>query len=141
DIVNEKIYENLEVHISEMSIEEAKAKGAMALFGEKYGNVVRVVDIDGYSVELCGRIYASNTADIDLVKIVSESGIGAGVRRIEAVTSRYAAAVYKEKEERLNEIASNLKVKEIQVVKKVEAVQEDVRALKEENKSLKARSQ
>lgn len=141
DIVNEKIYENLEVHISEMSIEEAKAKGAMALFGEKYGNVVRVVDIDGYSVELCGGIHVRNTAEIGLFKIVSESGIGAGVRRIEAVTSRYAAAVYKEKEERLNEIASNLKVKEIQVVKKVEAVQEDVRALKEENKSLKARSQ
>ena len=141
EIVNEKIYENLEVHISEMPIEEAKEKGAMALFGEKYGNVVRVVDIDEYSVELCGGIHVRNTAEIGLFKIVSESGIGAGVRRIEAVTSRYAADVYKEKEERLNEIAAKLKVKESQVVKKVDSVQADIRELKEENKSLKARRQ
>lgn len=141
EIVNEKIYENLDVEISEMPIEEAKNKGAMALFGEKYGNIVRVVDIDEYSVELCGGIHVRNTAEIGLFKIVSESGIGAGIRRIEAVTSRYAVETYKEKEDRLNEAADTLKVKGTQVVKKLDAVLEDLKALKEENKSLKSSRQ
>ncbi len=141
EIVNDKIYENLDVMISEMPIEEAKAKGAMALFGEKYGNIVRVVDIDEYSVELCGGIHVRNTAEIGLFKIVSESGIGAGVRRIEAVTSKYAVATYKEKEDMLEGMAGTLKVKEHQVVKKLNAVLEDSKALKEENKSLKASRQ
>lgn len=141
DMVNEKIFENLDVTISEMAMEEAKAKGAMALFGEKYGSVVRVVDIDEYSVELCGGIHVRNTAEIGLFKIVSESGIGAGVRRIEAVTSKYAVATYKEKEEQLNKVASVLKVKEDQVSKKVSDVLEDTKALKEENKALKSSRQ
>ena len=110
-IVNEKIYSNMNVQISEMPIDQAKEKGAMALFGEKYGDVVRVVDIDQYSVELCGGIHVRNTGEIGLFKIVSETGIGAGVRRIEAVTSRYAVNVYKEKEAQLASISGRLKVR------------------------------
>src|SRR5699024_11377509 len=88
DSVNEKLYEGLNVEISEMPIAEAKEKGAMALFGEKYGDIVRVVDMDDYSVELCGGIHVVNTSDIGLFKIVSETGIGAGIRRLDRKSTR-----------------------------------------------------
>ncbi|SOC38460.1 alanine--tRNA ligase [Salinicoccus kekensis] len=140
DAVNERIYEGLDVRISEMPIEEAREKGAMALFGEKYGDVVRVVDMEEYSVELCGGIHVVNTSDIGLFKIVSETGIGAGIRRIEAVTSRYAVEYYKEKEGLIEEVASSLKVKEENITKKITQLYDERAALKQEIKELKSAS-
>ncbi len=140
DAVNEKIYEGLDVEISEMPIDEAREKGAMALFGEKYGDIVRVVDMDEYSVELCGGIHVVNTSDIGLFKIVSETGIGAGIRRIEAVTSKYAVEYYKEKERQLQEVASTLKVKEDNITKKITQLYDERAGLKQEIKELKSAS-
>src|SRR5699024_1929923 len=137
-IVNEKIFESLHVVIEEMPIEDAKRKGAMALFGEKYGDVVRVVDIDEYSVELCGGIHVKNTAEIRLLKIVSESGSGAGVRRIEAVTSKYAVEYYSEKDEIVESVNHLVKAKADNTVSKVENLIEDKKQLEKEVKSLKA---
>lgn len=140
-IVNNKIYESLNVNISEMSIDEAKKKGAMALFGEKYGDIVRVVDIDGYSVELCGGIHVVNTGQVGVFKILSESGIGAGVRRIEAVTSKYAIELFEEEEHTLNQIASSLKVKKQNIESKIKELQKAEKDLNAELKSLKAELQ
>lgn len=140
-IVNEKVYRNMRVEIAEMPISEAKEKGAMALFGEKYGDIVRVVDIDQYSVELCGGIHVGNTGEIGLFKIVSETGIGAGVRRIEAVTSRYAVNLYKEKEATLQSIAGRLKVKDNQVDRRVEALVAEKKELEQQIRKLKESGQ
>ncbi len=137
NIVNEKIYESLDVVIDEMPISEAKEKGAMALFGEKYGDVVRVVDINGYSVELCGGIHVKNTDDIGVFKILSESGIGAGIRRIEAVTSKYAVEIFQTKEDDLKEIAKSIKTKEDQVVTKVNQLVADKKDLQKQLEELK----
>lgn len=137
NIVNEKIYAGLNVTIEEMPIDQAKEKGAMALFGEKYGDIVRVVDIDQYSVELCGGIHVRNTSDIGLFKIVSENGIGAGIRRIEAVTSKYAADLYKESELALKNIAGKVKAKISNVEHKVDQLLEDKKALQHDYDKLK----
>lgn len=109
--------------------------------GEKYGDVVRVVDIDQYSVELCGGIHVRNTGEIGLFKIVSETGIGAGVRRIEAVTSRYAVNLYKEKEALLASISGRLKVRENQVEKRVDSLLDENRSLQQKIKELQASRQ
>ena len=98
-LVNEKIAEGLAVVTEEMSIEDAKKKGAMALFGEKYGESVRVVSMGDFSMELCGGTHVQNTADIAFFKILSESGVAAGVRRIEALTGANVMAYYKAMEE------------------------------------------
>lgn len=140
-IVNNKVYQNLNVVIEEMPIEAAKEKGAMALFGEKYGDVVRVVDIDGFSIELCGGVHVSNTAEIGLFKILSESGIGAGIRRIEAVTSKEAVAYYQEKAETLNQVATALKVKEDNILKRIDSIKQNTKSLEQEIKKLKQQSQ
>jgi len=107
--VNEAIAEAFPVVTTVTSIDEARAAGAQALFGEKYGNEVRMVDINKWSIELCGGTHVGNTAEIGLFKITSESGIGAGVRRIEAVTSLAAIQEYKIQENILKQVAANLK--------------------------------
>ncbi|MGH2103086.1 alanine--tRNA ligase, partial [Aerococcus urinaeequi] len=124
--VNEAIAEAFPVVTTVTSIEEARAAGAQALFGEKYGSEVRMVDINHWSIELCGGTHVNNTAEIGLFKITSESGIGAGVRRIEAVTSLAAIQEYKVQENILKQIASNLKVsKFLNVVARLQQFREE----------------
>ncbi len=109
-LVNEGVWANVDVRISERPYQEAIAAGAMALFGEKYGDVVRVVEIPGLSTELCGGTHVRNTGQIGALRIVSESGVAAGVRRIEAVTGRRAHALLREREAALTAVAARLKV-------------------------------
>jgi len=138
-IVNEKIWSNIPVVIETMSMEQAKEKGAMALFDEKYGDVVRVVQIGDYSIELCGGCHVKNSAEVGLFKIVSESGIGAGVRRIEAVTSEQAFAWMEERLSKLTKATQLLKTNEDKLVSKIESVLDHVKQLQQENESLQAR--
>lgn len=136
EIVNEKIWEQINVVIEEMPIADAKELGAMALFGEKYGDVVRVVQVGKYSIELCGGVHVRNTADIGLFKIVSETGIGAGTRRIEAVTGKEAYRFVTEQENTLKHTANLLKTTTKETPQKVEQLQADLREVKRENESL-----
>ncbi|MTD38025.1 alanine--tRNA ligase [Erwinia sp. CPCC 100877] len=136
-IVNEKIWAAIPVETIETDIDTAKNMGAMALFGEKYGKEVRVVNIGGYSIELCGGTHVSNTEDIGIFKIVSESGIGAGVRRIEAVTSKEAYELMNEEEKQLKTIAGIVKSPQLkEVVSKTEQLQQQLRDLQKENEQL-----
>lgn len=136
-IVNEKIWEAIPVVTIETDIDTAKNMGAMALFGEKYGKEVRVVNIGDYSIELCGGTHVANTEDIGIFKIVSESGIGAGVRRIEAVTSKEAYQLLQEEERQLKEIATLIKSPQLkEVVTKTEQLQQQLRDLQKENEQL-----
>lgn len=136
-IVNEKIWEAIPVETVETDIDTAKNMGAMALFGEKYGKEVRVVNIGGYSIELCGGTHVTNTEDIGIFKIVSESGIGAGVRRIEAVTSKEAYELMNEEEKQLKAIAGIVKSPQLkEVVSKTEQLQQQLRDLQKENEQL-----
>ena len=132
-IVNEKIWQNIPVVIEEMPIEQAKEKGAMALFGEKYGDVVRVVEMSSYSIELCGGIHVRNTSEIGIFKIVSESGTGAGVRRIEAVTGRKAYETLKETETILKDVMQHVKIKDqARTIEKIEQIQQHNKDLEKE---------
>ncbi|UPW82099.1 alanine--tRNA ligase [Lysinibacillus sp. Ag94] len=135
-IVNEKVWDDIEVVIEEKGIDEAKAMGAMALFGEKYGDIVRVVSIGDYSIELCGGIHVKRSSEIGFFKIVSEGGIGAGTRRIEAVTGKVAYQAVKEEEALLNEAAALLKANSKDIVTKVQALQADYKDLQRENEAL-----
>ncbi|MFD1736687.1 alanine--tRNA ligase [Bacillus salitolerans] len=138
-IVNEKIWKSITVEISNRSLDEAKAMGAMALFGEKYGNIVRVVQVGDYSLELCGGCHVPNTAVIGLFKIVSESGIGAGTRRIEAVTGKSAYEVMNDQISLLQEAAFKLKANPKDIVSRIEGLQGEIKQLHRENESLSAK--
>ncbi|KZR58433.1 alanine--tRNA ligase [Pseudobacillus badius] len=136
EIVNEKIWNSLAVGIAHKSIDEAKKMGAMALFGEKYGDVVRVVSVGDYSLELCGGCHVPNTSVIGLFKIVSESGIGAGTRRIEAVTGEAAYKFLNSQTALLKEAANKLKANPKDILAKVESLQAEMKELQRENESL-----
>jgi alanyl-tRNA synthetase len=135
-IVNEKIWRNIEVDISLKPIAEAKEMGAMALFGEKYGDIVRVVKVGDYSLELCGGCHVPNTSVIGLFKIVSESGIGAGTRRIEAVTGESAYQLLNDQVGLLKEAADKLKTNPKEIVNRIEVLMTEMRQLQRENESL-----
>ena len=137
-LVNEKILMGLPIETKEMPIDEARKLGAMALFGEKYGATVRVVNMGNYSVELCGGTHLTNTAAVGTFKIISETGVAAGVRRIEAVTGRGALAHYQAMEEAINEISGIVKAKKADVVKRVEALSAELKEAHKENEKLKA---
>ena len=139
DIVNEKILESLPISATQESIEDARKLGAMALFGEKYGNIVRVVNMGGYSIELCGGAHLDNTAQVGSFKIVSESGIASGVRRIEALTGAAALKHYQHQEESLKAVCKAVKSNPENMVKRVEAVIAEQKQLAKELESLKAK--
>ncbi|MED4225826.1 alanine--tRNA ligase [Neobacillus cucumis] len=138
-IVNEKIWRNIEVDINLKPIAEAKAMGAMALFGEKYGDIVRVVRVGDYSLELCGGCHVPNTSVIGLFKIVSEGGIGAGTRRIEAVTGESAYKLLNEQVRLLNDTAEKLKTNPKDISSRIEGLLTEIKQLQRENESLAAK--
>lgn len=138
-IVNEKIWESIDVAISQKAIEEAKEMGAMALFGEKYGDVVRVVQVGDYSLELCGGCHVDNTASIGIFKIVAESGIGAGTRRIEAVTGKSAYELMNDQVGLLKEAAGKMKTNPKDILTRVDGLFTEVKQLQKENESLAAK--
>lgn len=137
--VNEQIWLGTDVVITNKSLAEAKAMGAMALFGEKYGEVVRVVQVGDYSLELCGGCHVRNTSQIGLFKLLGESGIGSGVRRIEAVTGRHAYSYYEEQLDLLKQSSALLKSNIADVPKRIEGLFGQVKELARENESLQAK--
>jgi len=139
-MVNEKIAQNIEVVTKEMTIEEAKKTGAMALFGEKYGEKVRVVSMGDFSVELCGGTHVANTGVINAFKIVSESGVAAGVRRIEALTGSAVFAYYKSMEETVEAAAKAVKATPANLLDRLEQMMAQIKALSAENESLKSKA-
>ena len=138
-IVNEKIAQDLPVVTKVMSMEEAKKTGAMALFGEKYGDEVRVVSMGDFSVELCGGTHVKNTGAITAFKILSETGVASGVRRIEAVTDQGVFNYYHKQEEELKEAAKALKATPATLLTRIESLLAEVKELKSENESLKSK--
>ncbi len=139
-IVNEKIAASLPVRTDIMTLEEARKTGAMALFGEKYGETVRVVRMGDFSTELCGGTHVENTNSITAFKILSESGVAAGVRRIEALTSDAVFAYYDRMEETLLKAAKTVKATPANLVEKLEHLLSEMKALASENESLKAQA-
>ena len=137
EIVNDKIQSSMPVMTDLMSIDQAKKSGAMALFGEKYDDDVRVVSMGDFSKELCGGTHVTNTANIQVFKIISETSIAAGVRRIEALTGKNAINYYKELEKTINEVSGLLKTEPLKIVNRIEHLQEEIRTLHHDNDSLK----
>ena len=136
-IVNEQIEASITVQTNVMTIDEAKKSGAMALFGEKYGDTVRVVSAGDFSRELCGGTHVSNTSVISAFKIIAEQGVAAGVRRIEALTGKGVFEYYNHIEETLNEVSKVAKAEPAMLSKKIESIQEEIKALQAENEKLK----
>ncbi len=139
DIVNEKIFESLEINTCQKSIEDARQMGAMALFGEKYGDVVRVVTMGDFSIELCGGAHLTNTAQVGTFKIISENGIAAGVRRIEALTGTEALKYYQSQEEQIKQICKAVKANAENVVYRVEQVVSEQKESAKEIEKLKSK--
>ena len=140
EIVNEKIAEDLPVETKIMSLEEARETGAMALFGEKYGDTVRVVMVGDFSKELCGGTHVGHTGEIASFKILSESGVAAGIRRIEAITGRNVTAYYQDMEEKMNAVAKVLKTTPASLLERSEHLMAEMKALQSENESLKSKA-
>lgn len=138
-IVNKKIFENIEVNKEIMDIDKAKEKGAMALFGDKYGDVVRVIEVPGYSIELCGGTHVDRTGEIGLFKIISEAGIAAGTRRLEAVTGFTSFEYTAEIAKNLAKVMEILKTDYDHVVEKSEKLMENIKEIQKENDSLKSK--
>lgn len=139
ELVNEQIFASLPVNICETSIEEARNMGAMALFGEKYGDVVRVVNMGNYSIELCGGAHLGNTAQIGSFKIISENGVAAGVRRIEALTGTEALHHYQAQDEQLKTICRMVKSSSDGLVKRIEQLLAEQKDMAKEVEKLKAK--
>ena len=139
DLVNESISASYDVVIKNMPIEEARKTGAQALFGEKYGDIVRVVNMGDYSIEFCGGTHVANTSEIGAFKILSEAGVAAGVRRIEALTSKGLMKYYSELEEKLHETAKLLKTTPDQIQTKIAHLQAENKELSSEVESLKSK--
>ena len=139
NIVNEKIYESIDITACEKTIDDARKMGATALFGEKYGNIVRVVDMGGYSIELCGGAHLKNTAQIGSFKIVSEGGVASGVRRIEALTGAGAVKFYQRQEDMLKNVCAALKTTPDNMVKRVEGLIAEQKTISKELSALKAK--
>ncbi len=138
ELVNEQIAKAVPVVTDVMTIDEAKKTGAMALFGEKYGEKVRVVSMGDFSKEFCGGTHVANTANIRLFKIVGESGVAAGVRRLEALTDKGVLNYYAKLEEELSNAAKAAKVEPAQLINKINSLNDEVKALSSENEKLKA---
>ena len=138
-IVNRKVRENIQVVIEQMDIESAKAKGAMALFGEKYGDVVRVVDMSDFSIELCGGTHVNQTGDIGLFKITSEGAVAAGVRRVEAATGENALAWLHNLQQIAQNSAEVLKTDVASLVEKIQQLQDKAKRTEKELEQLKTK--
>ena len=139
-MVNEKIAEAIPVETAVMTAEEAKKTGAMALFDEKYGETVRVVSMGDFSKEFCGGTHVKNTSEITVFKIISESGVAAGIRRIEALTGENVFAYYQKIEDELEAAAKAAKATPATLVEKIEHMQAEIKALTSENESLKSKA-
>ena len=139
EMVNKEIANDLDVITSEMTLDEAKETGATALFGEKYGEKVRVVSMGDFSIELCGGTHVPNTGIISSFKIVSESGVAAGVRRIEALTSTGLINYYKNIEKILEDASIAAKSNPNELVNKIKSLSQEIKALSSENEKLKAK--
>lgn len=138
-LVNDAIFASYDVHTDEMSIDAARNRGAMALFGEKYGEVVRVVDMGGYSIELCGGAHLENTAQVGSFKILSENGVAAGVRRIEAVTGKEALKHYQAQEDEIKEICRLVKSTPDKLLSRLEQLLAEQKETAKELEKLKAK--
>lgn len=138
-LVNEKIFQGIDVRIFETDINKARKMGATALFGEKYGDVVRVVNMQDYSIELCGGTHLQNTSQIGTFKILSENGVSAGVRRIEAITGRMALNYYQDLENEIKNISILLKTNPDQLLKRVETLTNDLRATQKQLEAIQSK--
>ncbi len=137
--VNNVILSSLDIKCDIMNIKEAKEKGATALFGEKYGDEVRVVSMGDYSTELCGGTHLTNTSQVGMFKILSEGGVAAGVRRIEAITGKAVYEYLKERDGIISEVCVNLKSKEDNLIQRISSLLEENKNLSKELHDMKAK--